>query len=172
MKYLHDSRRIMSGLLLPLTLLSLDWWLRGWSGCRCRFWCTINTNVRNCTCLPSNIGLWLSAGDTYLFLFQCQSSPFDCSSSDFPVFDAKVSQREFLIHTSFHHRFIFDNWASISFDESPSLTFLILFWVDQTHISSICTEFPRYHLKVFFLTKTIKLRPILYRIPECCHHGK
>ena len=39
-----------------------------------------------------------------------------------------------------------DNWSSISCDESPCHTILIRFWVDQTHVFSICTDFPEPHL--------------------------
>ena len=85
-----------------------------------------HSHAGNCTGLPSNTGLFLSTGNTYLFLFQRQLSlsTLDHSSCfDFPVSGVKVSQSEFLIYTSFHHRLqIFDNWASISFDESPSRT--------------------------------------------------
>ena len=63
----------------------------------------------------------------------------------------------------------FDSWEPMSSNESPCRTIRIRFWVDQTHVSSICTDIPRFH-RMEFLTSMTELHPILYRIPECCHH--
>ena len=62
----------------------------------------------------------------------------------------------------------FDDWKPISSDESPCRTILIRFWADQTHVYSICTDFPRFH-RMGFVSSIIEFRPILNRIPECCH---
>ena len=63
----------------------------------------------------------------------------------------------------------FDDWTSISSDESPCRTIPIRSWAARTHVSSICTDFPRYH-RMESLTWIVELHPILYRIPEYCHH--
>ena len=56
-------------------------------------------------------------------------SPLDhCSCFDFPVSGVKVSKSKFSdLYSSSPSFSIFDDWASISFDESPSRTTLILF---------------------------------------------
>ena len=58
---------------------------------------------------------------------------------------------------------IFDNWASISFDDFPSRTIPIQSWVDQTHVFSICANFPGDHL-MESVTWIVEFHPILYRI--------
>ena len=63
----------------------------------------------------------------------------------------------------------FDCEEPMSSDESRCRTIAIRFCVVHTHVSSICTDFPRFH-RMEFLSSMIELRPISYPIPECCHH--
>ena len=125
------------------------------------------SHVGICTGIPSNTALFLSTGNKYTSLLQhlisCDSSPlllfrFSRLSSTFRY----RSFWSILLFTIFS---TFDIWASISVYESPSLTVPIQFWVAQTHVSSIFTDFPRCHRRES-LTFTVKLHPILYRIPE------
>ena len=103
----------------------------------------------NCIGLLANTGLFLSTGDRYLCLFQRRLIPFD--SSPLLLFRFSRAWRQFFaIGVSDLYFFsplssYFDNWASISFDESPSCTILIRFWVDQTHVFSFCTDFRAFH---------------------------
>ena len=110
---------------------------------------------------------------TYLFLLQRRLVLFDSLPLLLIQF-SHIQRQSFVIEVSDQYSpspwFLnFDIWETVSSDESPSRTIPIRFWVDQTHVSSICTDFPRYH-RMELLHWTTELRPILYRIPECCQH--
>ena len=64
---------------------------------------------------------------------------------------------------------IFDNWASIFSDESPCRAIPTRFRVARTDVFSMCTDCPGYHRRES-LTWIVKLRPILFRIPEHYRH--
>ena len=93
-----------------------------------------------------------------------------CSCFDSPVSGVKISQSKFLICTPLHHgfqilivgnRYLLMNLHVVQFQYGFELSGLTY--------SQICTDFPRYYRRES-LTQTIKLRPILYRFPGCCHH--
>ena len=91
------------------------------------------SHAGNCIGLPSNTGLFLSTGNRYLFLLQRHSIPFD--SWPLLLFQfSRVWRQSFAIEVSDLYSSsplssIFDNWASISSDESPCRTIPIQFWV-------------------------------------------
>ena len=96
-----------------------------------------------------------------------------CTCFDFLMSGVKISQSKFLICTTFHHCFqpliigrrtLLMNFHVVQFQYGFELV-----RVDQTHVSSICTDFPEYHV-VDSLSSTIKFRPILYQILEHCRH--
>ena len=129
----------------------------------------------SCTGLLSNTGLILSTGNKHLFLLQHHSTTFD-SWSLFLIQFSHAWHQSFVIEvsdlcSSSPLSSISDNCASTSSDESPCRTIPKRFWVDQTHLSLVCTDFPRPH-QMEFLTSTTELHPILYRIPEYCHHER
>ena len=109
----------------------------------------------NCNGLLATTGLFLSTGNRYLFLLQRRLVPFD--SWPLLLFRfSRVWRQSFVIEVSDLYSYsplssISDYWASISSDRFPCRTILIRFWVDQTHVFSICTDFPRYH-RMEFLT--------------------
>ena len=110
----------------------------------------------------------------YLFLLQRHWSPFD--SWPLLLFQFSRAWRQSFVIGVFDPYFssplssIIDKWAWISSDESPCRTIPIqFFWVAQTHIFSMCTDFPRYHRRES-LTLIVELRPITCRIPEHYHH--
>ena len=113
------------------------------------------SHARNCTCLPSNIGLFLSTRSKYLFLLQSLLAPFD----SWPLLLFQFSRawcQSFVIVVSDLNSFsplssIFDNCASISSDEAPCRAILIRCWIARTHVFSICTDFPMHH-RMDFLT--------------------
>ena len=136
-KYLHGCRRMARRLLLPWILLFFDTLLPLWHG-----W------------------LWKCGGSVFWFL---QWSPYEhwpfffpLVTSTFTSFNAgwslssldHCSCQSFVIEVSDLYSSsplfsTFENWASISSDESPCRTIPTVFWVDQTHVSSTCTDFPR-----------------------------
>ena len=86
--------------------------------------------------------------DTF-FLLQRQLIPSD-SLSLFLIQFSHAWRQSFVIEVSDVYSSspwfaTFDSLEPMSFDESPCRTILIRFWVDQTHVSSVCTDFPRYH---------------------------
>ena len=105
----------------------------------------------NCIGPLANTVLFLSTGNKYLFLFQHHLSPFD--SWPLPLFQfSRVWRQSFVIEASdpsfsWPSFSIADSLASISSDEFPGRTIPIRFRVYQTHVSSICTDFPGYHLR-------------------------
>ena len=118
-------------------------------------------------------GLFLTTGNRYFFLLQRWTITLDSLSLLLTQF-SHAWRESFVIEVSDLYFSspsfsTFDSWEPITSDESPCRTTLIRLWVDQTHVSSICTDFPRSH-RMEFLTSTAELRPILYRSPECCHH--
>ena len=139
----------MPGLHLPLTLLFLDMLLpRVIDGVE-RLSVSVlahdqYSHAGNCTGLPSNIVLFLSTGNIFHLPFQRHSSPFD--SWPLLLFRfSRVWRQSFAIGVSDLYFFspsfsFFDYWASISSDESPSRTILKWFWVVQTHVFSLCTD--------------------------------
>ena len=104
-----------------------------------------HSHAGNCTGLPSNISLILSTCIIHLFLLQRHLIPFD--SLPLLLFRfSRVWRQNFAtwvsdLYFSAPSFSISDNWASISFDESPCRTFLIRFWVDQTHVSQFVQTF-------------------------------
>ena len=127
------------------------------------------SHAGNCTGLLANTGLFLSTGSRYLFLLQRHFSSLDSWSVLLFQFSSAWRQSSVIevsdLHFSSPLSSMFDTWASISSDGSPCRTIPIQFWVAQTHVSLICTDFPRHH-RMESLTKIVKLHPILYRIPE------
>ena len=103
-----------------------------------------HSHAGNCTGLPSNTGLFLSTGKIYLFAFQRHLCPpdawslylFRCSRVWRQNFAVEVS----VLYSSSPLSSFFDNWASISSDESSCREILVWFWAVQTHVFSICTE--------------------------------
>ena len=90
----------------------------------------------------------LSTGGKYLFFLQHLLVPFD----SWPLLQIQFShawRQSFVIGVSDLYSFspfvfqFFDTWEPMSSDESPCRT--IRFWVDQTHVSSICTDSSRFH---------------------------
>ena len=99
--------------------------------------------------LLSNTALLLSIDSKLLVLIQhhfisCdswplhlfQSSHFWCENFVIEVSDLCFSSPSFST---------FDSQASIFSDEFPCHTILTRFWVDQTHVFLICTNFPGHH---------------------------
>ena len=84
-KYLHGGRLNFSDWLLPLAFLFLDTLLPRVFGTVAQkvvrpLVSVLNgrhSHVGNCIGLPSNIALFLSTGNKYLFLFQHHFVPFD-----------------------------------------------------------------------------------------------
>ena len=79
---------------------------------------------------------------------------------------SKFRKSKFLIYTPCHrgfqllivgNRYLLMNLHVVQLQYS--------YEVAQTHVSSICTDFPRYH-RMESLTQAVELRPILYRIPK------
>ena len=127
----------------------------------------------NCIGLLANPGLFLSTGKKYLVHFRHQRFPSD-SLPRLLIQFSHVWRQSFVnevsdLYFSSPWFSTFDSWEPISSDESPCRTILIRLGVDQTHVSSICTDRPRFH-RMESLTWILKLRPVLHRIPECCHH--
>ena len=158
------------------TSTSWHWWPRRCGGFV--IWVFVHdrcSHAGNCIGLLSNTGLFLFTVFKYLFLLQRRSFPFD--SWPLLLFQfSRVWRHKFAIEvsdlfSSWPLSSIFDNWASISSDESPRRTTPIQFKVAQTHMSSIGTDFPRYH-RMESLTLIVKLHPILCRIPEYIRHGE
>ena len=153
------------------TSTSWCWWNGGWSG----FWSRFSPfiSIGNYTCLLSSIVLLLSIRSILLVLFQHHEIPCDSLPLLLSHF-SRFSNQNSLIEVS-DQRFsspsssIFEDWASISSDESPFRTFPIRFWVARSHVFPICTDFPRYH-RTETLTLIIERHPILYRLPEYGHH--
>ena len=84
MKYLHGCERIAPWLLLPWILLSSTHFdlvsLMAQKVWRLAVSVFVNdrySHAGNCTSLPSNVGLFLSTCNIYLFLLQRHSFPFD-----------------------------------------------------------------------------------------------
>ena len=143
-----------------------------WRQCVLVFTHFLGSRGGNWNGLLANTGLLLCTGNRYLFLLQRQCFPFD-SLPRLQIQFSNAWRQSFVNGVSDLFFFsplvsTFESWEPICFDESPCRTVLIRFWVDQTHVSSNCTDFPRSH-RMEFLTSTTKLRPILYWIPECCH---
>ena len=172
-KSLHGSRLVFPDGLLPLKLLFLDatstslcWWLRGWSG----FWCQL------CTLIPVVPETALVSSRTLSFYFPLIIA-FSLSSFNTtlipeirnhrPCFNplisgVEVSQSEFLIYASLHHRFQF---LIIGIRYLLMNFFVIQFQYGfvQTHVFSICTSFQRFH-QMGFASSIIEFRPISNRI--------
>ena len=111
------------------------------------------SHAGNCIGLLSSTGLFLSIGNRHLFLVQRQFIPFDSLSLLLIQF-SHAWRQSFVIavsdlFSSSPWFSMFDNWASISSDESPCRTIPIQFWVPQTNVFSICTDFPRYTDGIF-----------------------
>ena len=118
------------------TPTSWCWWLRGWSGVRCRLWCTLMTFVPETT-LVSSRTLSLPLNPLRLLTTSHVSIlSFLASKFVIEVFD---------LHFSSPSSSTFDNWVSIFSDEFPCRTIPTWFGVDQTHVFSICTGFPEHH---------------------------
>ena len=140
-----------------------------WRQCVLVFAHDLESRGGNCNGLFLNTGLLLSTGNKYLFLLRRHLFPFDFLISQF----SHAWRQSFVIEVSdlyslFTTVFNFDHWEPVCSDESPYRTIPIRFWVDQTHVLSICTDFQDI-IWWNFWTSTTKLRPILYWIPECCH---
>ena len=122
---------------------------------------------------PCEHWLSFSTGNQHLFLLQCRFIGLDlfhCSWINSLVPGVKFCLIEVSdLYSSSPWFATFDTWASISSDESPCRKIPIRLWVAQTHVSSICTDFPRNH-RMEFLTSTTELLLISYRIPECYNH--
>ena len=115
------------------------------------------------------LAFFFATGNRYLFLLKRHLTPYDPWSL-LPFQFSRVWRQSFVIVISDPYSFsplssIFVNWASISSDESSCRTYLKRFWVAQTDVFSICTDFPRLH-RMECLTKKVELRPILCRTPE------
>ena len=99
-------------------------------------------------CSKPNTGLFLSTGNRYLFPPSTPINPFRLLTTA-PRF-SRVWRQSFVIEVSDLCCFspsssTSDNWASDIFWWVPCRTIPIRFWVDQTHVFSVCTDFPRYH---------------------------
>ena len=152
-----------------LASTSCHWWVWGFRLSVSVLMHDHHCHAGNCTGLPSNTGLFLSPDNIYPFLFQRHLNPFDYWPLLLFQF-SRVCRQSFATWDYDLYFFspwssIFDNLASISFDEFPCRTILVRFWVDPTHVSSICTDIPGHHQTVS-LTQLTKFRRILCRIPE------
>ena len=127
---------------------------KAWRQCVLVFAHDLGSRGGNCNGLLSNTGFFLSTGNRYLFLLQRRTIPLDSSSLllvqfshawrqifVIEVFDRNSSSPWF--STS-------DSWEPISSDESPFRIIPKQFRVDQTHVFSIFTVLPRFHLMEFF----------------------
>ena len=155
-KFLHGCRLVFTDGLLPLRFLLLDAlvplgvggsedgavfgvaFARSWPSCRKLHWSPLEHSPfafhwQQTPCLLSTaldpLRLAITAPVSILSHFWCQR--FVIRVSD-PCFSSP----------SFS---IFDNRAPISSDECPCHPTPIRFWVDQTHVILICTDFPGYH---------------------------
>ena len=129
------------------------------SGFCARSWVFVAETAKG---LLANTGLFLSTGDRYLFLLQrTPDNPFRLFITAF----SHACRQSFVIEVSDLYSSsplfsTFDSWEPTSSDESPCRTIPTRFWVDQTHVFLISTDFPRYD-RTEFLTSIIELRHIL-----------
>ena len=113
--------------------------------------CRIRTIV---TLMPETALVSLRTLTFFSPLVTNTSSSFNTTN---PLFRfSNVWRQNFAVKVSDLYLFLplfatFDYWASKSSDEFPCRTIPIRFWVDQTHVSSICTDFPEYHLVDFLV---------------------
>ena len=130
------------------TSTSCHWKLRNWGGFQCRFLCTI------VTLMPETALVSLRTLASFFPLTANTSSSFNaywslaildnCSSFDSPVPGVRVSQSKVSDLYSFSSSSSISYiWASTSLNESRCRSFRRQFWVAQTHIFSICADFPR-----------------------------
>ena len=147
-KYLHGCRAMDPWLLLPRMLLFPDthfYLVTGlarkvWRQCVLVFAHDLGLRGGNCNLIRCNSFSLLQIQFTHVWHQSFANEVSDLYSSS-PWFSN------------------FDGWDSISSDEYPGRTIPIRFWVDQTHVSLICTDFPRYH-RMEFLSSITELRPI------------
>ena len=122
-----------------------------WRQCVLVFAHGLGSRGGKCNGLLANTCLFLSTGNKYLFPPSTPMIPLRFSTDS--IFH--VWRQSLVIVVSDLYSFSplssnSDSWASITSDESPRRTILIRFWLDQTHVSSFCTDFPRFHRMVFF----------------------
>ena len=145
---------------------------KAWRQCALVFVHDLGFRDGNCIGLLANTGLFLSTGNRHLFLPQRRLIRFDSLPRLLIQFSHVWSQSSVIavsdLNCSASLFSTFHSWEPISSDEiSMSYNSNQRFQVDQTHVFSICTDFPTHHrMSNVRRPRQRQLRIIRYRIRE------